>query len=135
MIVVNKFTGEEREFKDSAPSEIVASWQLIDSEMKMLEEAKRALRDKVIEHNLTSPIGPMQFKVIQVQRKNYDKSVMREVMDEDTVDLFLVPNKVELDKYVKALPKLDEQRVKLTHSMIDEGEPYTQVKLGAVKYE
>ena len=68
------------------------------------------------------------------QQRNYDKSVMRQVLDEDIFDLLLIPDKLQVDNYLKEnLEQLGEASSKLRESMIPIGDPYVSIRLEKLK--
>jgi len=131
--VVDVLTGEVSEFADTTPEEIKDSWLQINKQIQALERAKDKLKPKVAE--LLDEFGKYEFedymfRQMTVQRRNYDKAVMREALDEDTLDLFLVPDKTAIDKYLKEnLEELGDVSTRLRESMVDVGNPYSVTKL------
>ena len=131
--VVNVATGEVTEFADESPEDIKNSWLMISKQIQALERAKDKLKPKVAE--LLDEFGKYEFedymfRQMTVQRRNYDKAVMREALDEDTLDLFLVPDKTAIDKYLKEnLEELGIVSTILRDSMVDVGNPYSITKL------
>lgn len=131
---VNKATGEQIELPASTPDEIVQAWrtaQEYDKAAKSLkDQLKKLVPDLVGDKGLSEPIQGFQFRVSNIQRKNYDKAVLRRVFDEDTLDLFLKPDKPVIDKYLKEhLEEVGEGSTELRNSMIEEGKPYEVIKL------
>lgn len=136
MQVVDTLTGEVLEFADSTPEEIKDSWLQISKQIQALERAKDKLKPKVAE--LLDEFGKYEFedymfRQMTVQRRQYDKAVMRGVLDEDTLDLFLVPDKTKVDQYIKEhLEELGEVSTLLRKTMVTVGNPYTTVRLEKV---
>lgn len=134
---VDVLTGEVLEFADSTPEEIKDSWLQISKQIQALERAKDKLKPKVAElldEFGKCEIGDYMFRQMTVQRRNYDKAVMREALDEDTLDLFLVPDKTAIDKYLKEnLEELGDVSTRLRESMVDVGQPYSVTKLEQIK--
>lgn len=137
--VINKITGELYELADDSPDSIKDSWLLISETIKALERAKDKLKPKVadiVDAAGLCVLGDYQFRQSIIQRKNYDKTVMRQVLDEDTLDLFLVPDKSALDEYLKEnIDTLGSIGTELRNTMLPIGLPYTTVKLEKLRYE
>ena len=133
---VDVLTGEVLEFADETPEDIKNSWLMISKQIQALERAKDKLKPKVAE--LLDEFGKYEFedymfRQMTVQRRNYDKAVMREALDEDTLDLFLVPDKPRVDQYIKEhLEELGEVSTLLRKTMVTVGNPYTTVRLEKV---
>lgn len=136
MQVVDVLTGEVMEFADTTPEDIKNSWLQISKQIQALERAKDKLKPKVAElldEQGKYDFGDYMFRQSIVQRKNYDKAVMREALDEDTLDLFLVPDKTAIDKWLKEnVEELGEISTTLRTTMVDVGNPYTITKLEKV---
>lgn len=137
MQVVDTLTGEVLEFPDTTPEDIKNSWLQISKQIQALERAKDKLKPKVAE--LLDEFGKYEFedymfRQMTVQRRNYDKAVMREALDEDTFDLLLIPDKTAIDRYLKEnLESLGDASTKLRESMVDVGQPYSVTKLEQIK--
>ena len=134
--VVNKLTGEVLELPVDNPVQIKDAWLMLSETIKMLERAKDKLKPKVealVAAN-QADFGTHAFRQSVVQRQTYDKAVMREVFDADTLDLFLVPDKTKVDNYLKEnLESLGDASTKLRQSMVPVGTPYTTIRLEKVK--
>lgn len=131
--VVNKLTGEVYELDDHTSVAIRDSWLLLSETIKACERAKEKLKpkvDKIMAEQSVLPIGEYQFRRSVIERKNYDKSVMRKVLDADTFDLLLVPDKPRIDTFLKEnLETLGDASTKLRQSMVSVGNPYTTLRL------
>jgi hypothetical protein len=130
----NKATGELIELPTDTPEQIVSAWRIAQEYVKAATDLKEQLKKLVPEmlggKTTSEPIGDFMFRVSNIQRRTYDKSVMRQVFDADTFDLLLKPDKPMVDKYLKEhLEDLGELSSKLRDSMIDEGKPYEVIKL------
>lgn len=130
----NKHTGEVVELPAETPEEVVQAWQIAQEYAKTAEALKDQLKKlvpKFVENGNTSePINGFMFRISSVQRKNYDKSKLREVLDADLYDLLVKPDKPAIDKYLKEnLELLGGVSTELRQSMIDEGKPYQVIKL------
>lgn len=137
MKVVNKLTGEVYELNTDTPEDIRESWQLVSEAIKTLEAAKDKLKPMVqaiLDDSGQYDFGDYIFKLIPVQRMNYDKSVMRQVLDEDTLDLLLMPDKTAIDNYLKEnIETLGDASTQLRNTMVAVGRPYSQLRLERVK--
>ena len=130
--VVNKLTGEVLDLSVSTPVEIKDAWLMLSETMKMLERAKDKLKPLVAElvDSNQADFGDYVFKIIPTQRMTYDKAMLRHVLDEDTFDLMMIPDKTAIDRYLKEnLEKLGEDSTKLRASMVPTGAPYTTIRL------
>jgi len=121
------------EFDDSSEQAIKDSWLLISETIKALERAKDRLKPKVEEilaEQSTHEIDGYQFRRTVIQRMNYDKAVMREVLDADLFDELLVPDKTKVDTYLKEnVENLGEVGNRLRKTMQPIGNPYTAIRL------
>ena len=60
----------------------------------------------------------------------YDKSVVRQVLDEDVFDLMTKIDKTKLDNYIKDnLSELGDISTELRASLIPDGKPYQVIRL------
>lgn len=136
MSVTNKLTGEVFEVKNI--TEAVNVWKDISSQIKALEAVKeqmKSLLPKYLnEQGKSEEVDGYYFNSMIVQRRNYNKAVMREVLDEDTFDLFLKPDKTAIDKYLKEnAEEIGDASTQLRNTMVDEGRAYTVTKLEKIK--
>lgn len=135
--VVNKITGEIYELEDSTPEDIKESWLSLSETIKACERAKEKLKPKVsqlLNDKRLYDFGDYQFRESVVQRQNYDKSVMKETLDPDVLDILLIPDKPRIDTYLKEnIESLGEVSTKLRKSMISIGNPYTVIRLEKTK--
>lgn len=128
----NKHTGEVIKLPADTPERIVEAWLIAQEYAKTAEALKDQLKKLVPKFvdDVSEPINGYMFRVSNVQRMNYDKSVLREAVDEDTLDVLLKPDKTAIDRYLKEnLETLGEKSAVLRQSMIPEGKPYTVIKL------
>jgi hypothetical protein len=127
MKTIVESTGEIIELDISSPEKMVEAWRTASEYIKAYEKIKDAIKKDApadFEHD------GYKFRISAVQRYNYDKSTLRQVFDEDTLDLFLEPNKPSIDKYIKEhLLELGADSTKLRNSMVAIGRPYSVVKL------
>jgi hypothetical protein len=131
---VNKATGEIIKLDANTPEQIVSAWRIAQEYVKTAEvlrdQLKRLVPSLVTEKGTSEPIGNFQFRISNVQRMNYDKAIMRNIFDEDTFDLLLIPDKPTIDKYIKEhLDELGGNSTKLRENMIELGRPYQIIKL------
>lgn len=134
---VNTITGEVIELEAGNYQEVMESWRLASELARVAAELKEQLKSLVPlyvgEKGLSEPLNGFMFRLSNVQRYNYDKSVMRLVFDADTFDLLLKPDKPLVDKYLKEhLESLGEGSTKLRDTMIAEGKPYETIRLEKV---
>lgn len=136
----NKVTGEVWEYSVKELPELFTAYSAAQEYEKMAKSIKDQLKDKIdelVDDNGRSPeYKGKQFKRITVQRQTYDKAVLREVLDEDTYDLMLKPEKAKVDKYIaENLEALGDDSTKLRQSMIEDGKPYTMYRLEKLERE
>lgn len=129
-----KTTGEVIELEVSDLSSMMTAYTIAQEYEKASKKLKDQLKtelDKYLDENGRSvELNGKQFKSISIQRMTYDKSILREVLDEDTYDLFMKPAKTEIDKFLaENLETFGDASTRLRKSMVADGNPYTQVKL------
>lgn len=127
----NKATGEVVDLSADTPEQIVDAWRVAQEYEKtavaIKDQLKKIVPRIVDHHGLSEPIGNYQFRVSIIQRFNYDKSVMRNLMDADLFDTMLKPDKTLIDKYLKE--NLPDWSTELRNSMLPESKPYQVIKL------
>lgn len=133
----NKHTGEVVELEAETYEQVVQAWQVAQEYAKVADSLKDQLKKIVpnfVENGSTSePTNGYMFRISNVQRYNYDKAVLRQVFDEDTLDLFLEPNKPTIDRYLKEhLDELGDDSTVLRKNMVEVGRPYQVIKLERV---
>lgn len=138
MQVVDTLTGEVMEFADTTPEEIKDSWLQISKQIQALERAKDKLKPKVAElldEFGKCEIGDYMFRQTTVQRRNYDKGILKEVIkDEGLLDEMLQPNKKFIDDWLKEnVETSGEIGTLIRDNMIDVGEPFSQTRLEQIK--
>lgn len=130
---MNKWTGEIHELPDDTAEQISEAWQALSETIKGCERAKDKLKPKVeaLSEDGKLEVGDHQFRIMAIQRMNYDKATMRQLIaDEDLLDDLLVPNKPLLDDLLKKQdPRLWPISSELRDSMIAEGNPYQVIRL------
>ena len=135
VVATNKATGEIIDLPADTPEQIVSAWRTAQEYVKaadsLKDQLKRLVPAMVIgSGNVSDPIGNYQFRVMNVQRMTYDKSVMREMLDPDVFEVLLKPDKTLVDQYLKEnLETLAEASTELRATMVAEGKPYTVIKL------
>lgn len=133
-----KSTGEVIEFDPKSPEEIVETWRLVSEYIAAYEKIKDELKKLVpdfVDERGTYEHGDHMFRVMSVQRKNYDKAALRQVFeDQDLLDTLLQPDKAAIDRYIKEhLDELGEASTTLRQAMVDVGKPYQVIKLERIK--
>lgn len=131
---VNKGTGEVIELPADTLEQVVEAWKIAqeyDKAAKALKDQLKLIVPEFIENNNRSPeVGNVQFKINSVQRMTYDKSVLRQNLDEDTFDVMMKPDKPAIDKYLKEnLEELGEASHIIRAAMVADGKPYEVIKL------
>jgi len=129
-----KSTGEVFELQVNDLSTLMLAYTVAQDYEKASKVLKAQLKgelEKYLNDNGRSEeLNGKMFKRISIQRMNYDKAVLREVLDEDTYDLFMKPEKTKIDKYIaENLETLGDTSTKLRQAMVEEGVRYSQVKL------
>lgn len=135
--VFNKATGETIFYKTDTPEQIMQAWREASETIKLYEQAKDELKKlvpSIVDSKGMFEHDGYMFRVSNVQRSNYDKSVLRRVLDEDAYDEFLEPNKTKIDKFIKEnLERLGDASTELRSTMIAVGKPYQVIKLERLK--
>lgn len=136
----NKATGEVIELDTNTPQEVVAAWRIAQEYDKaaasLKDQLKKLVPALVGPRGVSEPVDNYQFRVSSIQRMTYDKGVMREVLDPDTFDVLVKPDKSAVDKYLKEnLETLGEASTTLRQSMLPEGMPYQVIKLEKLSSE
>lgn len=127
----NKATGEVIELPVNNPTEIVEAWRIAQEYDKastaIKDQLKKLVPTFISERGTSEVINGFQFRMNTIQRMTYDKTVMRRLLDADTFDLMLKPDKPTIDKYLKE--NLPDISTELRNSMIEDGKPYQVIKL------
>lgn len=135
----NKITGEVVDMPADNLDQIMTAWQLAQQLEKMAKDLKDQLKPEVerfAEDGSSEEINSLRFKVISIQRYDYDKTVMRQVLDEDVFDLLLKPDKTAVDNYLKEnLEQLGDISTELRKTMVEVGKPYKVIKLEKLKFD
>jgi hypothetical protein len=102
---LNKATGEVIELAVDTPEQIVEAWRIAQEYDKtcaaLKDQLKKLVPTLVGPNGLSEPVNGYQFRQSHIQRMNYDKTVMRELLDPDDFDVLLKPYKPAVDKYLK----------------------------------
>src|SRR5690606_18505563 len=101
---VNRATGEVIDLPANTPEEIVQAWNIAKEydnvATALKDQLKKLVPNLVNEQGVSDEVNGYVFRVSNVQRKTYDKAVLRQQLDEDTFDLFMKPDKTAIDKYL-----------------------------------
>lgn len=136
----NKATGEVVELGADTLQQIVEAWRVAQEYEKtataLKDQLKKLVPNFVGDKGVSEEAGSYMFRVSNIQRMNYDKAVMRNVLDADTFDLLLKPDKPAVDKFLKEnLEQLGEASTLLRNAMLPEGQPYQVIKLERVEHD
>jgi glutamine synthetase type III len=131
---INKVTGEVINLPTRTFDDIVSAWQFASAYEKTAKELKNQLKLQVpiyINSNgLSDEWHGQAFRMSNVQRMTYDKTVLRDNVDEDTFDTLTIVDKSLTDTYLKEnLESLGERSTIIRSAMIPLGKPYTVIKL------
>lgn len=134
----NKHTGEVIELSADSLDQVVEAWRIASEYDKaataLKDQLKKLVPSFINERGMSEEVKGYMFRQSSIQRMNYDKAVMRNVFDEDTYDLLVMPNKPMVDKYLKEhLEDLGGGSTELRASMIEAGAPYQVIKLEKIK--
>ena len=131
MKLTSKITGEVIDI--NSPDEAVAAWRYVSSMIKDYEALKDKMKSyvaEIVDDRGLFESGGYQFRVNAIQRYNYDKSIMREVLDPDLFDTLLIPDKTAIDKYLKEnVNNTGEVGTRLVKNMVAVGRPYSVIRL------
>lgn len=118
----NKASGEYIELPANTSEEIVraylvaAEYEKVAKDLK--DQIKKLLPSIVDEQGRSPEVDGYILKRYESQRMNYNKYALREVFDEDTLDLFLEPSKGKIDAYIKE-NQLDDWQYKVLKSGLE----------------
>lgn len=101
----NKASGEYIELPADSPDEIVRAY-LIAAEYEKVaktlkDQVKKLLPDIIDEQGLTPEVDGFVLRKYESQRMTYNKQALRQVFDEDELDLFFTVSKGAVDAYLK----------------------------------
>lgn len=132
----NKHTGEVVELPSETYDQVIQAWQIAQEYSKVADSLKDQLKKLVPNFvdevkGVSEPHNGFMFRVSNIQRKNYDKSILIDkVKDEDLLFEMLKPDKTFIDKYLKEnLEELGDLSTELRAGMVAEGNPYQVIKL------
>lgn len=131
---INKATGEVIELDADTPEPIVEAWKIAQEYEKaaksLKDQLKKIVPSLVNDDGKSDEINNAVFKINTIQRMTYDKSVVRQVLDEDVFDLMTKIDKTKLDNYIKDnLSELGDISTELRASLIPDGKPYQVIRL------
>lgn len=131
---INKATGEVIELESKTPEQIVDAWKIAQEYEKVAkslkEQLKKIVPTLVNDSGVSEEINKAVFRINTIQRMTYDKSVVRNLIDEDVYDLVTKIDKTKLDTYLKEnLESLGDTSTELRASMVPDGNPYQVIKL------
>jgi hypothetical protein len=134
---VNKFTGEVFELPVNNLTEVFEAWrqaqELTRIAKQLQDQAKKYLPKYIENSGMSERVSGYAFRHSVIQRQTYDKSMLRQVFDEDVMDLMLVPDKKFIDNYIKEnLMELPPEVGDLRRNMVNVGQPYEVYKLEKV---
>ena len=130
----NPFTGEVFELEDKTPSDLETAYKFLKTFEKtiksMQEQWKKRVNAIADNGQVETPTGVI--RVIPIQRQTYDKGALRGLVDEDTLDTFLVVKKSLVDEWLAERVLNQDLDMDTNHAirscLIDDGLPYVQVK-------
>ena len=134
ILATNRSSGEVVSMEVATHKELINAWRIAQEYAKVSDSLKAQLKELVPtfvgEKGVSEPVDGYIFRISNIQRKTYDKAVLRQELDEDTLDLLLKPDKPAVDKFLKEnLERLGESSTRIRKAMVDEGKPYQVIKL------
>lgn len=135
---INKASGEVIELATDTPDQIADAWLTAmeyEKAAKSLKDQLKPLVPPLLNSNdQSAPIGKFMFRRNLVQRQTYDKAVIRNVLDEDALDLVTVVKKSAVDEYIKNhREELGDAIYELKQGMIPDGAAYEVIKLERIE--
>lgn len=130
----NKATGEVVELDADTLDQVMGAWRIAQEYEKtakaLKDQLKKIVPSYIVDNNRSTEANNFVFKVSSIQRMTYDKSALREALDEDTFDVLMKPDKPAIDKYLKEnIDSLGEISTIIRKSMVADGKPYELIKL------
>lgn len=126
-------TGELIELPDKTPTDVVASYRLVNETIEAFEKVKKQLQKRaseLIDNGERLEHDGYMIRSYSTQRMAYDPAVLREVFDEDLMATFMEPQKGRIDRYLKEhLEELGPASTRLRESMVPTGRPYSVVRI------
>lgn len=134
----NKITGEVIELPDSNYAETIQAWRMAQEFERIGKLIKDQLKESVGKYidvfGKGEAVDGYKFNQTIVQRKTYDKSIMKELLDQDLYDILVIPDKTMVDNYIKEnLESLGDVSTTLRETMLNVGKPYEIIRLERVK--
>ena len=128
-MITDKTTGLVYDTKTD--ENVIDSMLEVNAQIKSLEVVKKKLRDMIIERDLSGvEHNNSVVKIINTQRRTYDKSIMRRVFDADLYDTLMIPDNKAIKKYISEnLDTLGNASTELSKNMVEQGKPYTTVRI------
>lgn len=134
---LNEASGEMIELPAGTPEEIVSAYRIAQHYEKVatkLKDQLKTLIPSLLDENGRSPeIDGFQFKQYESQRMNYNIMALKNVFDEDTVNLFLKPQKGLVDSYIKENELDPELKAELKAGLEPDGSIVKSIRLEKVK--
>lgn len=130
---VNTITGEQFEFPTDTSDQIIEAYTQAQALEAAAKRAKEKARNLIVQRDLDGYIsGDRSVKIVNVQRKDYDLSVMREVLDADQFNTFIKPDKTALDTFIKENVEDMPEAKQLRDTMVDIGDPYVKISVDKI---
>ena len=131
---VNKASGEVISLPADTPEEILQAWLTAQEYDKVAQSLKAQLKELVPSllkgKDESDPIQNYTFKRSLVQKQTYDKQAIRDLLDEDTLDLFTKVQKSAVDAYIKEhSDELGDVKYELKKALVPDGKAYEVIKL------
>jgi hypothetical protein len=134
----NPITGEMFEIKDDTPADLEQAYQVLKSFERTTKKLLDQWKERVTAYDsetLETPHGYIKCSVIQ--RQTYDKGILRQLIDEDTLDDFLVIKKSSVDNWLKERVEKQDIDMDLNRSiraaLIPDGMPFVTIKYEKTK--
>lgn len=130
---INKASGEYIELPANTPEDIVraylvaAAYEKVAKDLK--DQVKKLLPSIVDEQGRSPVVNGYIIKRYESQRMNYNPMALYNVFDEDTVSLFMKPQKGLVDKYIKENQLDPDQLEELKRSLEPDGPVVNSVRL------
>ena len=103
--ITDKYSGEMLEFPLNTPEQMLAAYlrakEFEDMAKRIKDKVKPVLPHILDEQGRSDEIDGYMFKQYESQRMTYNKNALRQVFDDDTLDLFLEVSKGKVDSYLK----------------------------------
>ena len=130
---INKGSGEQIELPADTPEDIVNAYRIAaeyEKVAKSLKDQLKKLLPNVLDEQGRSPeVNGYIIKRYESQRMNYNPMALYNVFDEDTVNLFMKPQKGLVDKYLKENQLDPDQLAELKRGLEPDGPVINSVRL------